>query len=71
MLASYHQPPPAMSKTPGDKDLVFLEMFASDEFMDVSLNQWLRRLPTGTVKDHLNFDKAILKKIPAEKRVVL
>jgi oxalate decarboxylase len=55
----------------GDEDLVFLEMFASEEFMDVSLNQWLRRLPTGMVKDHLNFDKAILNKIPAEKRVVL
>ena len=25
----------------GDTDLAFLETFASDEFMDVSLNQWL------------------------------
>jgi oxalate decarboxylase len=55
----------------GDTDLVFLEMFASDEFMDVSLNQWIRRLPGGIVKDHLNFDKAILERIPSEKREVL
>ncbi len=55
----------------GSEDLVFLEMFAATEFMDVSLNQWLRRLPAGIVKDHLNFDKALLEKILAEKRVIL
>jgi len=55
----------------GDTDLVFLEMFAADEFIDVSLNQWLRRLPCGMVKDHLNFDKAALHRIPAEKCEVL
>jgi oxalate decarboxylase len=55
----------------GDEDLVFLEIFAADEFVDVSLNQWLRRLPTGIVKDHLNFDKALLDKIPAENRAVI
>lgn len=55
----------------GDSDLVFLEMFASDQFMDVSLNQWIRRLPSGMVKDHLNFDKTILERIPSEKRVIL
>jgi oxalate decarboxylase len=27
-----------------DTGLVFLETFASDEFQDVSLNQWLRRV---------------------------
>jgi oxalate decarboxylase len=54
-----------------DEDLVFLELFASDEFVDVSLNQWIRRLPTRMVMDHTNFDKSLLNKIPAEKRVVL
>jgi oxalate decarboxylase len=53
----------------GDGGLVFLEMFASGEFLDVYLNQWL--IPLPMVKDHLNFDTAILNKIPAEKRVVL
>ena len=55
----------------GDTDLVFLEMFAADRFMDVSLNQWIRRLPTLIVKDTLNFDKAAIQHIPAEKEVVL
>src|SRR5438270_2172417 len=38
----------------GDTDLVFLEMFAADQFIDVSLNQWLRRLPLRMLEDHLN-----------------
>jgi oxalate decarboxylase len=38
----------------GDTDLVFLETFATDEFMDVSLNQWLRRVPSEMLKAHLN-----------------
>lgn len=55
----------------GDADLVFLEMFASEEFMDVSLNQWLRRVPSQMLKQHLNIDKATAMKIPAEKLAVI
>jgi oxalate decarboxylase len=51
----------------GDTDAVFLEMLASDVFEDVSLNQWLRRLPAQMVQAHLGFDKASLAKIPDEK----
>ena len=51
----------------GDTDLVVLELFAADEFMDVSLNQWLRRVPSEMLKAHLNIDKEMAKKIPAEK----
>lgn len=55
----------------GDSDLVILEMFAASEFMDVSLNQWLRRLPNQILKDHLNFDKAEIERIPADKLEVV
>jgi hypothetical protein len=48
-------------------DLVFLELLASDVFEDVSLNQWLRRLPAQMVQAHLGFDQASLAKIPDEK----
>jgi oxalate decarboxylase len=51
----------------GDTDVVFLEMFASSTLQDVSLNQWLRRLPAQMVQAHLGFDSATLAKIPAEK----
>jgi oxalate decarboxylase len=51
----------------GDTDLVVLELFATDQFMDVSLNQWLRRVPSEMLKAHLNIDKETAMKIPAEK----
>jgi oxalate decarboxylase len=55
----------------GNTDLVFLEMFAADEFQDVSLNNWLRRLPVGIVTAHLNLDETTIEKIPAEKLEVI
>ena len=55
----------------GDTDLVFLETLPSEEFMDVSLNQWLRRVPNEMLKAHLNIDKAAAMKIPAEKLLVI
>jgi oxalate decarboxylase len=55
----------------GDTDAVFLEMLPSDVFEDVSLNQWLRRLPAQMVQAHLGFDKASLAKIPDEKLIVV
>jgi oxalate decarboxylase len=55
----------------GDTDLVILELFAADEFMDVSLNQWLRRVPSEMLKAHLNIDKEMAKKIPAEKLLLV
>lgn len=55
----------------GDTDLVFLETFASDRFYDVSLNQWLRRVPSEMLKAHLNIDKAEAMKIPSENQGVL
>jgi oxalate decarboxylase len=55
----------------GDRDLVFLETFASEEFTDVSLNQWLRRVPSEMLKAHLGIDKEAAMKIPAEKLEVI
>ncbi|HEY0162330.1 MAG TPA: cupin domain-containing protein, partial [Edaphobacter sp.] len=55
----------------GDTDLVFLEMFKTQEFQDISLNNWIRRLPPEMVTAHLNLDAASIRKIPAEKQEVL
>ncbi len=55
----------------GDSDVVFLELFAASEFMDVSLNQWLRRVPSEMLKAHLNIDVATAKVIPSEKLQLL
>jgi len=55
----------------GDTDAVFLEMLPAEEFEDVSLNNWLRRLPSQMVVAHLGLDKASLAKIPSEKEILL
>lgn len=55
----------------GDTDLVFLEMLAAPVFQDVSLNNWLRRLPAEMVKAHLGFSDASIAKIPSEKLGIL
>jgi oxalate decarboxylase len=55
----------------GDTDLVFLEMFKASEFMDVSLNNWIRHLPPEMVTSHLNLDENAIKRIPSEKLGVI
>ena len=55
----------------GNTDLVFLEMFKSCQYQDFSMNNWIRRLPPEMVTAHLNIDEAIIRKIPAEKQVVI
>ncbi|TXR48400.1 oxalate decarboxylase family bicupin [Phyllobacterium endophyticum] len=55
----------------GDKPLVFLEMFKSDHYADVSLNQWLALTPPELVSGHLNFDAATMKALKAGKQPVV
>ncbi|WP_151700045.1 oxalate decarboxylase family bicupin [Psychrobacillus glaciei] len=38
----------------GDQTLWFLEMFKSDRFVDVSLNQWMALTPSDLVRDNLH-----------------
>jgi oxalate decarboxylase len=55
----------------GDTDLVFLEMFKANQYMDFSMNNWIRRLPPEMVTSHLNIDEATIKKIPEENQAVI
>ena len=55
----------------GDTDLVFLEMFKSSYFQDLSLSEWLSHTPPELVMAHLNIDKATLDAIPRTKAVVM
>src|ERR1700686_2810045 len=55
----------------GNTDLVFLAMFKASEYMNISLNNWLRRLPPEAVTSHLNLDAGTISKIPAEALDVL
>jgi oxalate decarboxylase len=55
----------------GDTDLVALEMFKAHEFVDVSLNNWLRHLPPEMVTSHLSLDATTIRTIPAEKLEII
>ena len=48
----------------GNDDLVFLTLFKTPVFSEVSLNQWLRRLPEQITQQHLHLDAAEIAKIP-------
>lgn len=53
----------------GDTVLRFLEMFKSDHYADISLNQWMSQLPPKLVKEHLNVsDEFINNALHADKR---
>jgi oxalate decarboxylase len=47
-------------KNTGTTDLVFLEIFKSDRFSEVSLAQWLANTPRQLVREHLRVDDATL-----------
>ncbi|WP_353069714.1 cupin domain-containing protein [Tunturibacter empetritectus] len=55
----------------GSSDLIFLEMFKLDQFLEFSLNNWIRRLPPEMVSAHLNLDASSISRIPAEKLAIL
>jgi oxalate decarboxylase len=58
-------------KNTGDTDLVFLEIFRSDRFEDVSLSDWLAHAPRTLVAKHLNMDPAIVARFPSNKPEIM
>jgi oxalate decarboxylase len=55
----------------GDAPLRFLEMFRSDRFADVSLNQWMALTPHELVQDHLRAGQELMDALRKEKRPVV
>ncbi|MFE5321026.1 oxalate decarboxylase family bicupin [Paenibacillus sp. NPDC056579] len=51
----------------GTETLWFLEMFKSDRFQDVSLNQWMALTPTELVQSNLNVGPELLHALRKEK----
>ncbi|WP_169082906.1 oxalate decarboxylase family bicupin [Paenibacillus sp. PL91] len=51
----------------GDQSLWFLEMFKSDRFVDVSLNQWMALTPRELVADNLHVGGELLNALRKEK----
>jgi len=55
----------------GDSVLRFLEMFKSDHFADVSLNQWMALTPPELVQAHLHLNQKVMGALQKEKRPVV
>jgi oxalate decarboxylase len=55
----------------GEEPLVFLELFRSDHFADVSLNQWLALTPPELVRAHLNIDDLRIAALSKTKPIVV
>lgn len=55
----------------GTETLRFLEIFKSNKFADVSLNQWMALSPVELVQCHLNLDPQTMTKLSKEKPIVV
>ena len=51
----------------GGTDLVFLEMFRSDRYQDLSLSDWIAHTPPELVVAHLRISRETLASIPKDK----
>jgi oxalate decarboxylase len=51
----------------GQTDLVYLEVFRSSYFSDVSLSDWMTHTPAAMVAQHLNVDPAVIARFPTNK----
>ncbi|MGB2665579.1 MAG: cupin domain-containing protein [Candidatus Acidiferrum sp.] len=55
----------------GDTDVQVLEMFATGDFQEISLNNWIRRLPPEMVTAHLKLEPDDISKISADAGVYI
>jgi oxalate decarboxylase len=55
----------------GDEPLRFLELFRSDHFADVSLNQWMALTPPELVQAHLNVDQQTIAALSKDKPLIV
>jgi oxalate decarboxylase len=55
----------------GDVPLRFLELFRSNRFQDVALNQWLALTPVLLVKSHLGLDQSTIDHFSKSKKVIV
>jgi len=54
----------------GDSDLVFIEMFRTSEYQDISLAEWMAHTPHFLMDQHLGVGMTMLDGIPKEEMVI-
>jgi oxalate decarboxylase len=55
----------------GDTDLVFLEVFPTPEYQDISLGEWLAHTPSRLVDQHIGTGEEFLRKISRKETVIV
>lgn len=55
----------------GDVDLVFIEVFPTPFYQDISLAEWLAHTPPRLVDQHLGVGEDMLRKIPKKEAVIV
>jgi len=55
----------------GTEDLVFLEMFRTSRYQDISLNQWIARMPDKMAEAHLKLAARTIRSAPQDKHDLL
>ncbi|MBO0780605.1 MAG: oxalate decarboxylase family bicupin [Ktedonobacteraceae bacterium] len=55
----------------GDTTLRFLELFKSDHYADISLNQWMALTPPKLIQAHLHLDQKVMRALRKEKSPVV
>ncbi|ADW71202.1 cupin domain-containing protein [Granulicella tundricola] len=61
---------PHFVENTGDEDLVFLEVFPTPHYEDISLAEWLAHTPSRLVNEHLGVGEDFLNKISKKEAVV-
>ena len=55
----------------GETDLIFLEMFKSGNYQDISLSEWISHTPPELIAAHLHLAKATIEAIPKKNVAVV
>lgn len=55
----------------GDEELVFLEVFPTGTYQDISAAEWLAHTPLRLVEEHLHTGEDFLRKIPKKEAVIV
>ncbi|MBK4775893.1 oxalate decarboxylase (plasmid) [Candidatus Pantoea edessiphila] len=55
----------------GESTMKFLELFNSNYYADISLNQWLANTPNSLLKQHLNFNKNFINSLSVKKNPIV
>ena len=55
----------------GTEDLIFLEIFKSSYYSDLSFNEWITHTPAALVMSHLKIDQATYDAVRKNKEVIL